>query len=258
MERLTTNNPQDNLENALNLFFAREGKTWVRNYGLGQNEDVSLDDLTREIAKTNGLEIAQSDDDQEISWEMADALYISDGTLDGETVVALFYTAAWVCAELRAHLMAYEDTGMTPEEVGRIKEYMQPFTIRDMDRFREIMTAEKNGQLVILPCKNDTVYTIEEDYFNCDECRHKNSAYYQKSIEKVSCDMRNGERCPFYIKEHKAEGFEITFDEIGTIRLSNPGEFGYEGLERFCGVDDKVYYTRKEAEAAIKKGVGRQ
>ena len=62
-------------------------------------------------------------------------------------------------------LAAYEDTDLTPEEVKRMKEYMQPFTIQDMDRFREIMRAEADGRLVILPCKvTDTVYITEEIY----------------------------------------------------------------------------------------------
>ena len=59
-------------------------------------------------------------------------------------------------------LAAYEDTGLTPEEVEKLKEYMQPFTIQDMDRFREIMRAEKDERLILLPCKiTDTVYVLE-------------------------------------------------------------------------------------------------
>lgn len=59
-------------------------------------------------------------------------------------------------------LAAYEDTGLEPEEIERLQEYMKPFTIQDMDRFREIMDAEKDGRLVVLPCKlTDTVYIVE-------------------------------------------------------------------------------------------------
>lgn len=67
--------------------------------------------------------------------------------------------------ELIVRLCGYEDTELTPEEVKRLKEYMQPFTIQDMDRFREIMQAEKDGRLVILPCKiTDTVFLSESVY----------------------------------------------------------------------------------------------
>lgn len=49
-----------------------------------------------------------------------------------------------------ARLAAYEDTGLEPEGIQRMKEYMEPFTIRDIDRFNEIMQAEKDGRLVVL------------------------------------------------------------------------------------------------------------
>lgn len=50
-------------------------------------------------------------------------------------------------------LARYEDTGLEPEEVERVKVYMEPFTVQDVTRFQEIMQAEKDGRLVILPCK---------------------------------------------------------------------------------------------------------
>lgn len=121
IRRLTTDNPQDNLENALNLFFVKNKETWVRNYGPAPDYgDISLNNLVREIAREHDLEIAQSEDDDEISCEMADILH-GEEDLDGEAVVALLYTAGWVCAELRAKLMDYEDTGFTPNEVAEMK-----------------------------------------------------------------------------------------------------------------------------------------
>lgn len=61
-------------------------------------------------------------------------------------------------------LKSYEDTGLEPEEIERLQEYMKPFTIQDMDRFREIMDAEKAGRLVVLPCKvGDKVWVIMEN-----------------------------------------------------------------------------------------------
>ena len=120
MERLTTDNPQDNLENALNLFFAKDGWTWVRGYNQGmESKDISLSDFVRLIAEQHGLDMAQSKDNEEISIEMEEMLMDGTDTLEG--VVALLYTAGWVCAELRAKLMAYEDTGLTPEEIIELK-----------------------------------------------------------------------------------------------------------------------------------------
>lgn len=48
------------------------------------------------------------------------------------------------------------------DEQEKMKEYLQPFTIRDMGRFQEIMQAEKEGRLITLPCRvGDTVFAAE-------------------------------------------------------------------------------------------------
>ena len=76
----------------------------------------------------------------------------------------LFETA--VCERLAA----YEDTGLTPEEIKA------PFTEDTMinlaaqalgveaDRLRELAEADKDGRVVVLPCKvGDTVWRIVRD-----------------------------------------------------------------------------------------------
>lgn len=66
--------------------------------------------------------------------------------------------AAW------SRLAAYEDTGLTPEEVSAIvKEWRDLCTIvgecGGIDRLRELAEADKDGRLVMLPCKaGDTVW----------------------------------------------------------------------------------------------------
>lgn len=69
----------------------------------------------------------------------------------------------WSAWSVLKKLEAYEETGLTPEDVARLKEAMQPITIQDMDRFQEIMRAEKAGRLEILPCEEVSLQqTIEE------------------------------------------------------------------------------------------------
>lgn len=137
--------------------------------------------------------------------------------------------------------------------VTRLKQYEDAMPL---ERAQELARAEKDERLVVLPCKDDIVYTIEENYFNCTECKHGGSAHYQAKIDRVSCDMDNGVHCPLYIKEHKVDGFEVGFDASGAVVLSAPGEFGYEGLERFSGIDGKVYYTRAEAWSELERKIG--
>lgn len=147
------------------------------------------------------------------------------------------------------HKCCEEDIRLALDRLSAYEETMS------LERAQELSKADKDGRLTVLPCKDDAVYTIEENYFNCAECRNGSRARYQAEIDRVSCDMENGERCPYYIKEHEVEGFEISFDETGKAFLSAPGEFGYGGLEPFSGVDGKVYYTREEADAALERRI---
>ena len=69
-------------------------------------------------------------------------------------------------------LAAYEDTGLTPESVEALKLSMMGKAIAEIkefnglpvDRLRELAEADKDGRLVVLPCKvGDTVYRIVRD-----------------------------------------------------------------------------------------------
>ena len=106
--RLTTNTPQGNLEQSLNLFYAKDGKTWVRGYG-ENGTDIALLDLIRKIVRrhTKYAAFPETMSDSDISFTMAE--WLVDGTDSIEGVLALLYQAAWVCAELREHLKQFED-----------------------------------------------------------------------------------------------------------------------------------------------------
>lgn len=61
-------------------------------------------------------------------------------------------------------LAAYEDTGLEPEEIYEVR-----FLIaaqrdpKKLARLRELVQAEQDGRLVVLPCKvGDTVYTVQQ------------------------------------------------------------------------------------------------
>lgn len=143
MKRLTNDNPQDNVSSALNLFYVKDGWTWVRGGGPGQDyADISLNDYVRMIAGDHGLEIAKSSNEDEISCEMAELLF--DGTSTAEGIVATLYTAVWAFAEIRERLKMYEDTV-------------------SLERAKELTQAEKDGRLVVLPVpvgKNKLAYAL--------------------------------------------------------------------------------------------------
>lgn len=76
---------------------------------------------------------------------------------------------AEVCRErdaLKKKLAAYENTGVTPEEIVHIKngiervwKLMQDIDEEKLKHIEELVDAENEGRLVVLPCKvGDTVY----------------------------------------------------------------------------------------------------
>lgn len=118
--RFTTDNPTNNLQNALNLFFIKGHQAYVRGGGPEPGyEDVSLYDFIRRIVKTHNLDIPTADE-EELSEATFERLF--DGTDTMEGVVALLYTAGWAFSEIRGRLKKYEDTGMSPEQVATMKQ----------------------------------------------------------------------------------------------------------------------------------------
>ena len=99
--------------------------------------------------------------------------------------------------KLIERLAAYEDTGLTPEEIKA------PFTEDTMInlaaqalgvepiRLRELAEADKDGRVVVMPCKvGDTVYMIERifdiDNGVCDEiCARKIIGHGGNNLNKL-------------------------------------------------------------------------
>lgn len=93
------------------------------------------------------------------------------------TAVGGFCTAipAAHCPLLRQYL----DTGMTPEQCENAKAIIESAFSDDTskaERIRELLKADKDGRLVVLPCKvGDTVYRIVRDtdpHITRDEVRN--------------------------------------------------------------------------------------
>lgn len=164
MKRLTTNCPDNNLDAALNLFYIKDFETWVRGGGDGPDyPDIRLYDFIRKAAKILLPDLDFPMDDG-VDYAMGELLL--DGPDEPTGLLALLYTAAWSYAELRGRLMQYEDTELTPEEVSELdKDLSDLRTIigecGGLDQVRALAEADKDGRLVVLPCKvGDTIYHI--------------------------------------------------------------------------------------------------
>ena len=164
MKRLTTNCPDNNLDAALNLFYIKDFETWVRGGGDGPDyPDIRLYDFIRKAAKILLPDLDFPMDDDGVDYAMGELLL--DGPDEPTGLLALLYTAAWTYAELRGRLMQYEDTGRTPEEIDMDHEAAE--TLRrlcrdcNLDRLEKLVKADKDGRLVVLPCKvGDTLFRV--------------------------------------------------------------------------------------------------
>ena len=70
--------------------------------------------------------------------------------------------------EIIDRLAAYEDTGLTPEEIivrlakQKVEDIFTAETKTALDKLMEYKTAEKEGRLLVLPCKvGDKVYQTD-------------------------------------------------------------------------------------------------
>lgn len=110
MKRLTTDSQKNNLESALNLFYAKDGEAWVLRGGSEPNYvDVTLFDYIRSaILNVLGCKCPILDlDNEELGDVLYDWLFYGNSTVEG--LIATLYTAAWAFAELRERLKMYED-----------------------------------------------------------------------------------------------------------------------------------------------------
>lgn len=89
--------------------------------------------------------------------------------------------------EVTVKLRAYEDTGMEPEEVSQIRGDIEAGLLKQtairygipVDRLRELAQADREGRMVVLPCKRgDTVWRI------CGQKRRKFVA--ERTVQSVT------------------------------------------------------------------------
>ena len=137
MKRLTTDAPKNNLESALNLFYAKDGEAWVLRGGSEPAYvDVTLLDYIRSaILNTLGPNTPILDlDDEEIGNVLSEG-WLFDGNKTVEGIIATLYTAGWVAAELRARLKMYEDRDEQQKDLeSKVSEMLCGYQLEDLAR----------------------------------------------------------------------------------------------------------------------------
>ena len=123
-------------------------------------------------------------------------------------------------------LAAYEDTGLSPEKVSWMKEVVEEAFDNDtsrIERAHNLHVADKEGRVIVLPCKvGDTIYAIVQ-VFGGDGVYHKIT---EKKITGIGGNTMN--KVWMVNRENSLED-----------RFS-PSEFGRT-----------VFLTREEAEKAM-------
>lgn len=107
-------------------------------------------------------------------------------------------------------LAAYEDTGLTPEEVELYKEAQEISESMEPGRLVELAQAEKDGRLVVLPEPHGCPRGDMRPFFECPKCGGHHVKWvanfdlsvcmdcgwdsHEKSVESLIALIRNRER----------------------------------------------------------------
>ena len=147
------------------------------------------------------------------------------------------YNGSCTQRQVWERLKAYEDTGLEPREVSAIvKEWSDLCAIvgecGGIDRLREISEADKEGRLVVLPCKDwlEVVFGDQVLFWEID----KDSA--EQPIREISLD--DADRIGWY------DGYKTVFLK-GTDENGEAWEFYPEEIGK------TVFLTREETEKAL-------
>ena len=138
------------------------------------------------------------------------------------------YSGNWV-----DRLAAYEDTGLEPEEIEKIKQdiedgYLKSTARRcgiDVSRLVELAQTDREGRCVVLPCKlHDKIYYVDKGQVRETEVE----SIHNWTSGRWKLSTHTDRQYIHWI------GYEIDFEGIGTV----------------------AFLTREEAEAALREAEG--
>lgn len=132
-----------------------------------------------------------------------------------------------IMCKMLLRLAAYEDTGLTPESVEALKLSMMGKAISEItefnglpiDRLKELAEADKDGRVVVLPCKvGQRVFALLDTDKHISECE----------VKQIGLG-----------------------NEIGFVSIEPIGARGREYGVSIKGFGKTVFLTREEAEKAL-------
>lgn len=154
-------------------------------------------------------------------------------------------TALYCRNRLLDRLVKYEDTERTPEEIDMDHEAAE--TLRqlcqncDLDRLEKLAEADRDGWLVVLPCKvGDTVWAASGKIIKCeiDEMYLCDSGGIEFLVS-FNCDGADCKRCPFNNWTQDCSGECYCDCEYGN------------GSFKDSDIGKTIFLTSEEAKAAL-------
>lgn len=114
---------------------------------------------------------------------------------------------------IRKDLLAYKNTGLTPEQCENAKAIIESAYSGDTskaERIRELLKADKDGRLVVLPCKvGDTVWRIKRTF---EEYPDRSKPYIEPSGFLLQ-DVFNISKTVFLTRKEAEAAVEAMKDE---------------------------------------------
>ena len=154
-------------------------------------------------------------------------------------------TKGCIVPQLYARLGAYEDTELTPEEIDMDHEAAEQLRHLcrdcDLDRLEKLAEADRDGRLVVPPCKvGDTVWAASGKIIKCeiDEmylCDGGGIEY----LVTFDCDGADCKRCPFNRWEQDCSGERYCECEYGCSSFKD------------SDIGKTIFLTSEEAKAAL-------
>ena len=142
--KLTTDNPQNNFEMALNFTdIGEDGWVWMR------QPERTLVEYMRTLVKAHGSDIDVNGDDYVVGEDLDDHLLDGPETIDG--LLAEHYTILWAYATLREKLKWYEEAGIPaipPDGLKTIRRAVNRGTSSQLE-----LACEDMADLIRLVCR---------------------------------------------------------------------------------------------------------
>lgn len=155
--RLTTDNPVDNFQTALNFTdVSEDGWVWLR------QPEMALTEYMWQLVKGHGSSIDLGCNDMELSESLTEHLF-DDPKQSIDGLIAEHYTILWAYATLREKLKWYEDAGIPAIPDYGLKTIRRALNREGTDPQLRLV-VEKMSELTTAICKLQRVWTL--DYRN--------------------------------------------------------------------------------------------